>query len=31
MKSLFALLMFIATPLWAMPATTDAPDWYYPQ
>ena len=31
MKTLFTFLFLLATPLWAMPAADDAPDWYYPQ
>jgi hypothetical protein len=31
MKTLFPFLLFLAAPVWAMPADGSAPDWYYPQ
>ena len=31
MKTMFSLLMVLATPVWAMPPDGNAPDWYYPQ
>lgn len=31
MKILFTFLLFLATPLWAIPPGDNAADWYYPQ
>ena len=31
MKALFSMLLLLAAPVWAVPPSDNAPDWYYPE